>query len=74
MTHNIGVRIDDKLLDKIKKLKVNISETVREALINEVAKRETYALKESLDKLQKMLANEDPDDYVRLVRESRDQR
>ncbi len=74
MSHLIGVRIDDELLEKLKNLKVNISKTVREALIDEVAKREGYALNESLNKLQKMLAKEDPDDYVRLLRESRDER
>ena len=74
MTHNIGVRIDDKLLNDVKELHVNISETVREALIKEVARKKTQALRESLQKLEKMLADENPQDYIRLIRESRDQR
>lgn len=74
MTHNIGVRIDDKLLNDVKELGVNISETVREALIKEVARRKTQALRESLHKLEEMLADENPQDYIRLIRESRDQR
>ncbi len=74
MTHNIGVRIDDKLLNDVKELGVNISETVREALIKEVARRKNQALRESLHKLEEMLADENPQDYIRLIRESRDQR
>ena len=48
MSHNIAVRIDDDLLNEIKKLHVNISETVRRALVDEVIQRKNELIQEDL--------------------------
>ena len=74
MSHNIAVRIDDDLLDEIKKLHVNISETVRRALVDEVNQRKNELIQEDLLELEKLLSKENPEDYIRLVRKSRDER
>ena len=41
MSEIIAVRVKKSLKEKIKKHKINVSKTVREALENEVKKRET---------------------------------
>ena len=74
MSHNIAVRIDDDLLNEIKKLHVNISETVRRALVDEVNQRKNELIQDDLLALEKLLAKENPEDYIRLVRQSRDER
>ena len=74
MSHNIAVRIDDDLLNEIKKLHVNISETVRRALVDEVNQRKNELIQDHLLALEKLLAKENPEDYIRLVRQSRDER
>ncbi len=74
MSHNIAVRIDDDLLNEIKKLHVNISETVRRALVDEVIQRKNELIQEDLLELEKLLSKENPEDYIRLVRQSRDER
>ncbi|MHB1811950.1 MAG: type II toxin-antitoxin system CcdA family antitoxin [Thermoplasmataceae archaeon] len=74
MSHNIAVRIDDDLLNEIKKLHVNISETVRRALVDEVNQRKNELIQDDLLALEKLLSKENPEDYIRLVRQSRDER
>lgn len=74
MSHNIAVRIDDDLLSEIKRLHVNIADTVRRALAEVVNQRKNELIQEDLLALEKLLTKENSEDYVRLVRQSRDER
>ncbi|MCL6090732.1 MAG: type II toxin-antitoxin system CcdA family antitoxin [Candidatus Thermoplasmatota archaeon] len=74
MSRNIAVRIDDSLFDEIKKLHVNISDTVRQALTDEVTHKKNELIQDDLLALEKLLSKENPEVYVKLVRQSRDER
>ena len=73
MLHNIAVRGYNDLLNEIKKLHLNISETVRRSLFDEVTRRKNDLIQDDLLELEKLLSKENPDDYIRLVRQTRDE-
>jgi post-segregation antitoxin (ccd killing protein) len=74
MSHNVSVRLDDEILKEIKDLNLNVSETIRAALTEEIKKRRKEKLKKNLVLVNKFLESEDINFYIKAVRESRDER
>ncbi len=70
----ITVRVDTETKKKLKKHRINVSETVRRALQNEISKREEEDLQRALDEAGRILRKIPEKDIVRAVRESRDER
>lgn len=70
----ITVRIKKSLKEKIKKHGINVSKAVKEALEDEVARREDAELAEAVSQLKAVLQKIPDDEIVRAIRESRDQR
>ncbi len=73
-TDVITVRVKKSLKAKVRKHKIDISKTVREALEDEVKKREDAEFLRDLAQLKAFLETIPEEDIVRAVRESRDQR
>ena len=74
MSEIITVRVNKSLKEKIKKHKINVSKTVREALEDEVKKRENAELTQAINQMKTVLAKIPDKDIVAAIRESRDQR
>lgn len=74
MSEVITVRVNKSLKEKIRKHKINISKTVREALEDEVKKRETEELAQAINQMKAVLANIPDEEIVKAIRESRDHR
>ena len=74
MSRNVSIRLDDEILKELKELNLNLSETVRKALHEEIRKRRREELKKSLAMARELLKSEDIDFYTRAVRETRDER
>jgi len=65
------VRVPKWLKDKCKELGVNISETVRKALEEEVRKREEELLCKAADEVGEVLSKLSPQQLVELIKEDR---
>ena len=74
MSEIITVRVKKSLKEKIRKHKINVSKTVREALEDEVKKRENAELTQAINEMKTILDKIPDDEIVRAIRESRDQR
>lgn len=74
MTEIITVRVQKSLKAKLKKHKVNVSKAVREALEDEVKKREDVELMDAICRMKAVLQKIPDDEIVRAIRESRDER
>ena len=74
MSEVITVRVKKSLKEKVKKHKINISKTVREALEDEVEKRENAELAQAINEMKIILDKIPDDEIVKAIRESRDQR
>ena len=74
MSRNVSIRLDDEILKELKELNLNLSETVRKALHEEIRKRRREELKKSLAMARELMKSEDIDFYTRAVRETRDER
>lgn len=74
MSHNVSIRLDDEILKELKELNLNLSETVRKALLEEIRKKRREDLKKNLETARELLKSEDIDFYTRAVRETRDER
>ena len=74
MSHNVSIRLDDEILKQLKELNLNLSETVRRALLEEIRKRRREELKKNLAIARELMESEDIDFYTRAVRETRDER
>jgi post-segregation antitoxin (ccd killing protein) len=74
MSEIITVRVKKSLKEKIRKHKINVSKTVREALEDEVKKRENAELAQAISQMKAVLEKIPDDEIVRAIRESRDQR
>jgi hypothetical protein len=73
-TDVITVRVKKCLKAKVRKHKIDISKTVREALEDEVKKREDAEFLRNIVQLKAFLQNIPDEEIVRAIRESRDQR
>lgn len=74
MTELVSVRVDKETKELINKLGINVSETVRKALQEEIRRRREEDLAEGLKKAKLILIKVPDQDIVRAVRETRDQR
>jgi antitoxin CcdA len=74
MTEIITVRVQKSLKAKLKKHKVDVSKAVREALEDEVKKREDAELMDAICRMKAILQKIPDDEIVRAIRESRDER
>ena len=74
MSEVITVRVKKTLKEKIRKHKINVSKTVREALEDEVKKRENAELAQAVTQMKAVLQKIPDDEIVKAIRESRDQR
>ena len=74
MSRSVSIRLDEEILKELKELNLNLSETVRKALLEEIRKRRTEELKKSLAMARELMKAEDIDFYTRAVRETRDER
>lgn len=68
------MRIDEEMKEKIKRHGINVSETVRRALREEVRKRDRAELVAALERAQPILKKIPNEGWVRAVRESREER
>jgi hypothetical protein len=74
MSEVITVRVKKTLKEKIRKHRINVSKTVREALEDEVKKRENAELAQAVTQMKVVLEKIPDDEIVKAIRESRDQR
>jgi hypothetical protein len=74
MTEIITVRVKKSLKEKVKKHGIDVSKTVREALEDEVKKRETAELAHAIGEMKTVLEKIPDNEIVKAIRESRDQR
>jgi antitoxin CcdA len=74
MSEVITVRVKKTLKQKIRKHRINVSKTVREALEEEVKKRENAELSQAITQMKAVLEKIPDDEIVKAIRESRDQR
>ena len=74
MSDVITVRVKKTLKEKIRKHRINVSKTVREALEDEVKRRENEELVQAVAQMKTVLEKIPDDEIVKAIRESRDQR
>jgi antitoxin CcdA len=74
MTALITVRIDEDLKESIGQYGINVSETVRRALQDEIQRKREEELAEGLRRAKSILDKLPDLEIVRAVRESRDSR
>ncbi|MCY0867626.1 MAG: type II toxin-antitoxin system CcdA family antitoxin [Desulfurococcus sp.] len=68
----ISARVKRELLEEAKRLNINISELIRNALENEVRRRRLAILEERLKQKRDVLAGMDVSEMVELIREDRE--
>jgi len=69
----ISIRIPKKLKEESEKLGINIKETVQKAIIQAVEEEKAKRITESLVELAENMENLSEEDWVKAVRESRDE-
>ncbi len=74
MTEIVTVRVDKNLKKKIKKYKISVSKITREALEEEIKKKEREELVRAITEMKTILQKIPDEEVVRAIRESRDQR
>ena len=73
MSAVISIRIPKKLKEESEKLGINIKETVQKAIIQAVEEEKAKRITESLVELAENMENLSEEDWVKAVRESRDE-
>ena len=74
MSEVVTVRVDKALKEKIKKYKISVSKITREALEEEIKKKEKQELTNAINEMKTILQKIPDDEIVKAIRESRDQR
>ncbi len=74
MSEIITVRVKKSLKEKIKKYRINLSKTIREALEDEIKKREKAELITAISEMKLALEKIPDDEIIKAIRETRDQR
>jgi len=70
----ICVRIDKNLKKKAKELGINIKEVLERALKEEIEKRRKEKIKKLAERLRELMKNVPPEEFTRLVKETRYER
>lgn len=74
MSEILTVRVDKALKAKIRKYKLNVSKITRQAIEEEIKKRERQELTETIIEMKALLEKIPDEEIVKAVRDSRDQR
>ena len=74
MSEVLTVRVDKALKEKIKKYKISVSKITRQALDEEIRKRERQELTDAIIEMKTLLEKIPDEEIIKAVRESRDQR
>jgi antitoxin CcdA len=74
MSEVLTVRIDKALKEKMRKYKISVSKITRQALEEEVRKREKQELTEAVFEMKILLEKIPDKEIIKAIRESRDQR
>ncbi|MCC6013473.1 MAG: type II toxin-antitoxin system CcdA family antitoxin [Candidatus Verstraetearchaeota archaeon] len=70
----VSAKVRRELLDEARKLNINVSELIRNALENEVRRRKLLLLEEKLKNQKSILDKINIDDIVKIIREDRESR
>jgi predicted DNA-binding protein len=70
----LTVRLEKALKERLRRYGINVSQTVREILEQEVKKREMEELAKTVGEMKHLLTKIPDNEIVRIVKESRDQR
>ncbi len=74
MSEILTVRVDKTLKGKIKKYKLSVSKITRQALEEEIKKREKQELTDAIVEMKTLLEKIPDEEIIKAIRESRDQR
>jgi post-segregation antitoxin (ccd killing protein) len=74
MSEVLTVRVDKALKEKIKKYKISVSKIARQAIEEEIKKRERQELTDAIIEMKTLLEKIPDQEIIKAVRESRDQR
>jgi antitoxin component of RelBE/YafQ-DinJ toxin-antitoxin module len=74
MSDVLSVRVKKELKKKAKELGINIREVVEKALENAIREKEKEEIKGIAMKIKELMKDVSEEDWVRAVRESRDER
>jgi len=73
-TDVISIRIDKNLKEKARELGINIKDVIEKALKEEIEKRRREKIKKLAEKLSELMKNVTPEEFTRLVKETRYER
>jgi len=68
----VSTKVRKEVVEKARRLGINVSEFLRKALEEEVKRRELEYLEERLNELDSVLEKIDVNEIVRLIREDRE--
>jgi len=74
MSEVLTVRVDKALKEKIRKYKISVSKIARQAIEEEIKKRERQELTDAIIEMKTLLEKIPDQEIIKAVRESRDQR
>jgi len=74
MSDVLSVRVNKELKKKAKELRINIREVVEKALENAIREKEKEEIKGIAMKIKELMKDVSEEDWVRAIRESRDER
>ena len=74
MSEILTVRVDKALKRKIKKYNISVSKITRQAIEEEIKKRERQELTSAIMEMKTLLEKIPDQEIVKAIRESRDQR
>jgi antitoxin CcdA len=74
MSEVITIRVDKSLKGKIRRYNINASKISRQALEEEIKKREIQELTKAIIDMKTLLEKIPDDEIIKAIRESRDQR
>ena len=74
MSEVLTLRVDKALKGKIRKYKISVSKIARQALEEEIRKRERQELTDAIIEMKTLLEKIPDEEIIKAVRESRDQR
>jgi len=74
MSDVLSVRVNKELKKKAKELGINIREVVEKALENAIREKEKEEIKGIAMKIKELMKDVSEEDWVRTIKESRDER
>jgi hypothetical protein len=74
MSEVLSVRVNKELKKKAKELRINIREVVEKALENAIREKEKEEIKGIAMKIKELMKDVSEEDWVRTIKESRDER